>query len=88
MTNELYVLNQVHISASDYNRNGYSQTYLFRDRRELDKHLTKLRRDTLSELCRLKQNFNIYSDSADKFHVAWDSDLEMTIITLKKQTIV
>ena len=32
MTDELYVLNQVQISASDYNRNGYSQTYLFRDR--------------------------------------------------------
>ena len=87
MTNELYVLNQVQISASDYNRNGYSQTYLFRDRQEADKHLRTLRKDTLSELDRLKCNFDIYSDSADKFHVAWDSDLEMTIITLKKQTI-
>jgi hypothetical protein len=87
MTNELYVLNQVQISASDYNRNGYSQTFLFRDRQEADKHLTKMRSDTLSELGRLKRDFDIYSDSADKFHVAWDSDMEMTIITLKKQTI-
>lgn len=87
MANKLYVLNQVQISASDYNRNGYSQTYLFRDRQEADKHLAKLRKETLAELERLKCNFDIYSDSADKFHVAWDCDLEMAIITLKKQTI-
>lgn len=87
MTNEFYILNQVQISASDYNRNGYSQTYLFRDKLEADKLLIKFRYDTLAELERLKCEFVIYSDSADKFHVAWDSDMEMTIITLKKQTI-
>ena len=64
MTNEIYVLNQVQISVSNNNRNWYSQTYLFRYRREADKHLTKLCKDTLSELYRLRCDFDVYSDSA------------------------
>ena len=34
------------------------------------------------------RNFSdIYIDSEEKFHVAWDSDLEMIFITLKEKII-
>lgn len=83
----VYVVNRVQISASEYNMNGYTQTFLFRDKIKAEKCLKDLRSEDLSELDRLECDYEIYTDSAVKFHVSWDSDLEMVFITLKENTI-
>ena len=82
----VYVVNRVQISASEYN-NGYTQTFLFRDKAKAEKHLKDLRSEDLTELDRLGRDYDIYTDPDEKFHVSWDSDLEMVFITLKEKTI-
>ena len=81
------LIRQVQISASEYNLNGYTRTFLFRDKLKAEKCLKDLRSEDLSELDRLDRDYEIYSDSDEKFHVSWDSDLEMVFITLKENTI-
>ena len=81
------LIRQVQISASEYNLNGYTRTFLFRDKLKAEKCLKDLRSEDLSELDRLNRDYEIYSDSDEKFHVSWDSDLEMVFITLKENTI-
>ena len=83
----VYVVNRVQISASEYNQNGYTQTLLFRDKKKAEKCFKDLRSEDLSELDRLEYDYEIYTDSDEKFHVSWDSDLEMVFITLKEKTI-
>ena len=83
----IYVVNRVQISASEYNMNGYTQTFLFRDIIKAEKCLKDLRSEDLSELDRLECDYEIYTDSDEKFHVSWDSDLEMLFITLKEKAI-
>lgn len=83
----VYVVNRVQISASEYNQNGYTQTFLFKDKTHAEKRFKELRSEDLSELDRLKRDYKIYTDSDEKFHVSWDSDLEMVFITLKEETI-
>lgn len=83
----VYVVNRVQISASEYNQNGYTRTFLFRDKLKAEKCLKDLRSEDLIELDRLGRNYEIYTDSDEKFHVSWDSDLEMVFITLKEKTI-
>ena len=83
----VYVVNRVQISASEYNQNGYTQTFLFRDKAKAEKWLKDLRSEDLAELNRLDDDYEIYTDSDEKFHVSWDSDLEMLFITLKEKTI-
>ena len=83
----VYVVNRVQISASEYNQNGYTQTFLFRDKAKAEKCLKDLRSEDLAELDRLDDDYKIYTDSDEKFHVSWDSDLEMVFITIKEKTI-
>ena len=83
----VYVVNRVQISASEYNQNGYTQTFLFRDKAKAEKYFKDLRSEDLSELDRLECDYEIYTDSDEKFHVSWDGDLEMVFITLKEKTI-
>ena len=83
----IYVVNQVVISASEYNQNGYTRTFLFRSKQKAERCLKDLRTETLSELNRLEFDFNVYTDTNVKFHVSWDCDLEMIFITLKENTI-
>ena len=85
--NVVYVVNRVHISASEYNQNGYTQTYLYKDINRAKRNLKALRAADISELERLDNDYEIYTDTDEKFHVAWDSDLEMIFITLNKQII-
>lgn len=40
-----------------------------------------MRLDDLRELGRLGRDYDIHIDSNEKFHVSWDSDLEMVFIT-------
>ena len=49
-----------------------------------EENLKSLRAEVVSELERLKYEYAIYTDSDKKFHVSWDSDLEMVFITLKE----
>ena len=86
-TDSVYVVNRVQISDSEYNQNGYTRTFLFRDKLKDKKCLKDLRSEDLTELDRLGRDYDIYTDSDEKFHVSWDSDLEMTFITLKEKTI-
>ena len=86
-TDTVYVVNRVQISASEYNQNGYTRTFLFRDKLKAEKCLKDLRSEDLTELDRLEYDYEIYTDSDEKFHVSWDSDLEMVFITLKEKTI-
>lgn len=83
----VYVVNRVQVSASEYNLNGYTRTFLFKDKLKADKCLKDLRSEDLIELERLGRDYEIYTDSDEKFHVSWDSDLEMVFITLKENTI-
>ena len=83
----VYVVNRVQISASEYNKNGYTQTFLFRDKAKAEKCLKNLCSEDLAELDRLDYDYEIYTDSDEKFHVSWDGDLEMVFITLKEKTI-
>ena len=83
----VYVVNRVQISASEYNQNGYTRTFVFRDINRPKRCLISLRAEDISELERLDTEYDIYTDSDEKFHVAWDSDLEMVIITLKEKII-
>ncbi len=83
----VYMVNRVRISASEYNMNGYTQTFLFRDKIKAEKRLNDLRSEDLSELDRLNCNYEIYTDSDEKFHISWDSDQEMVFITLNKKII-
>ncbi len=83
----VYVVNRVQISASEYNTNGFTQTFLFRDRIKADKCFKDLRSHDLSELDRSECDYEICTDSDEKFHVSWDSHLEMVFITLKEKTI-
>lgn len=84
----IYVVNRVQISASEYNKNGYTQTFLFKNKMEAEKCFKDLRSEDLSELDRLECDYNIYTDSNEKLHVSWDSDLEMVFITLKDNSII
>lgn len=84
----IYVVNRVQISASEYYQNGYTRTFLFRDKMKAEKCLKNLRSADLLELDRLDCDYEIYTDSEDKFHVSWDCDLEMVFITLKERTIL
>ena len=86
-TDIVYVVNRVQISASEYNQNGYTQTFLFRNINKAKGCLKSLRAEDISELERLDIDYDIYTDSDEKFHVAWDSDLEMIFITLKEKII-
>jgi hypothetical protein len=83
----VYVVNRVQISASEYNSNGYIRTFLFRDKLKAEKCLKDLRSEDLTELDRLRRDYEIYTDSEEKFHVSWDSDLEKVFISLKEKTI-
>ena len=83
----VYVVNRVQISASEYNQNGYTETYLYRDKNKANRCLKSLRAEDISELERLDMDYDIYTDTDVKFHVSWDSDLEMVFITVKEKTI-
>lgn len=86
-SNIVYVVNRVQFSASEYNLNGYTRTFLYRDKLKAEKCLKDLRSKDLIELDRLGRDYEIYTDSDENFHVSWDSDLEMVFITLKENTI-
>ena len=86
-TDIVYVVNRVRISASEYNQNGYTRTFVFRDIDRAMRCLKSLRAADISELERLDIDYDIYTDSEERFHVAWDSDLEMIFITLKEKII-
>lgn len=86
-TDVVYVVNRVQISASEYNQNGYTRTFVFRDINKAKMCLKTLRAEDISELERLDTDYDIYTDSEEKFHVAWDSDLEMIFIILKEKII-
>ena len=83
----VYVVNRVQISASEYNQNGYIRTFVFRDIIRAKRCLKSLRSEDISELEGLDTDYDIYTDSEEKFHVAWDSDLEMIFIILKEKII-
>lgn len=83
----IYVVNRIRISASEYNQNGNTRTFLYKDKANAEQCLNNLRSEALSELERLKRDYEIYTDSDEKFHLAWDSDLEMIFITLKKHFV-
>ena len=83
----VYVVNRVQISASEYDQNGYTQTFLFREKAKAERCLKNLRSEDISELDRLGRDYEIHTDSDEKFHVSWDSDQEMVFITLKENTI-
>ncbi len=53
----VYVVNRVQISASEYN-NGYTQTFLFRDKAKAEKRLKDLRSEDLTELDRLGRDYD------------------------------
>ena len=78
-TDVVYVVNRFRISASEYNQNGYTRTFVFRDINRAKRCLQSLRAEDLY--------YDIYTDTDEKFHVAWDSDLEMIFITLKEKII-
>ena len=87
-TDVVYVVNRMQISASEYNQNGYIRTFVFRDINRAKRCLRSLRaEEDISELKRLDIDYDIYTDSEEKFHVAWDCDLEMVFITLKEKII-
>jgi hypothetical protein len=86
-TDVVYVVNRVQISASEYNQNDYIRTFVFRDINRAKRCLKSLRAEDISELERLDTDYDIYTDSEEKFHVAWDCDLEMVFITLKEKII-
>jgi len=86
-TDVVYVVNRVQISASEYNQNGYTRTFVFRDINRAKRFLKSLRAEVISEFERLDTNYDVYTDTEEKFHVSWDSDLEMIIITLKEKII-
>ena len=52
----VYVVNRVQVSASEYCQNGYSQTFLYRDKKKAEKCLKDLRSEDLSELDRFVNN--------------------------------
>ena len=84
-TDVVYVVNRVQISASEYNQNGYTRTFVFRDINRAKRFLKSLRAEVISEFEKLDTNYDVYTDTEEKFHVSWDSDLEMIIITLKEK---
>ena len=86
-TDVVYLVNRVQISASEYNQNGYTRTFVFRDINRAKRFLKSLRAEVISEFERLDTNYDVYTDTEEKFHVSWDSDLEMIIITLKEKII-
>ena len=86
-TDVVYVVNRMQISASEYNQNGYTRTFVFRDINRARRCLKSLRAEDISELERLDTDYDIYTDSEEKFHIAWDCDLEMVFITLKEKII-
>ena len=86
-TDVVYVVNRMQISASEYNQNGYTRTFVFRDINRAKRFLKSLRAEVISEFERLDTNYDVYTDTEEKFHVSWDSDLEMIIITLKEKII-
>ncbi|MBR6841898.1 MAG: hypothetical protein IKM77_06330 [Prevotella sp.] len=86
-TDVVYVVNRVQISASEYNQNGYTRTFVFRDINRTKRFLKSLRAEVILEFERLDTNYDVYTDTEEKFHVSWDSDLEMIIITLKEKII-
>ena len=86
-TDVVYVVDRVQISASEYNQNGYTRTFVFRDINRAKRFLKSLRAEVILELERLDTYYDVYTDTEEKFHVAWDFDLEMIIITLKEKII-
>jgi len=83
----IYVVNRVQLSASEYNNNGFIRTFLYKDKKKAVERLKSLRAEDISELERLDIDYDVYSDTNEKFQVAWDSDLEMVFITMNEKTI-
>lgn len=80
----LYVVTRLQISASDYNANGDSDVGVFLEKENAQKLFKKWREEELQFRKDTEVAYTVYSDTNDKFHCAWDSDLEMLIITLKE----
>ena len=83
----IYVVNRVQLSASEYNNNGFIRTFLYKDKKKAIECLKSLRAEDISELERLDIDYDVYSDTNEKFQVAWDSDLEMVFITMNEKTV-
>ena len=83
----IYVVNREQLSASEYNNNGFIRTFLYKDKKKAVERLKSLRAEDISELERLDIDYDVYSDTNEKFQVAWDSDLEMVFITMNEKTI-
>ena len=52
-TDVVYVVDRVQISASEYNQNGYTRTFVFRDINRAKRFLKSLRAEVILELERL-----------------------------------
>ena len=80
----LYVVTRLQISASDYNTNGNSDVRVFFEREKAHRLFKQWREEELQFRDDTEVAYKVYSDSNDRFHCAWDSDLEMLIVTLKE----
>ena len=59
-TDVVYVVNRMQISTSEYNKNGYIRTFVYRDINRAKKCLKSLRAEDISELERLDTDYDIY----------------------------
>ena len=83
----VFVVCRLQISGSDYNSNGYADIELFHDEINAINQFNKWKSDTLQQLKSWGKNFEIFSDTDNKYHLSWDCDLEMIIITIRVEVI-
>lgn len=86
-TDKVYIVTRVYISASDCNSNGYSECEVYTEKANARKLFDKWKMEELNQRKETGCYYEIYADNDEKFHCAWDSDLEMLIITLHEKTI-
>ena len=85
--NKVFVVTRLYISASDYNSNGYTDVEVCRKESAALDIFSRWREEELQERKRLKDEYEVLSDTKDRFHCTWDSGLETVLMTIKSNII-
>ena len=86
-SNNVFVVTRQRISASDYRSNGYIDMDVFLEKSSASAIFNEWREEELNERVRLNDEYEILSDSREKFHCAWDCHLEMVIISINRHVV-
>ncbi len=84
----VHVVTRLFLSASDCSSNGYSECKAFAGNDDAHELFARWREEELA--CRRESGcaYEVYSDSSEKFHCAWDGGQESAIIMHCEKNII